>query len=526
MSTVAPAEVPLKETEAYRNRYLIAFTVTMAAMLELLDTSIVNVALPEMQSSLGASLDQIAWVLTGYVVANAIVIPASGWLSSLFGRKHYFAGSLAVFTLASFLCGNAGSLEVMVFARILQGLGGGALLATAQATLYEVFPPEEFGKAQAIFGMGVVVGPTLGPTLGGYITDAFSWHWIFYINIPLGLVAILLTLSFLPDSRFAQQSKKVDTWGIALLVLGIGSLQLMLDRGESQDWFNSAEIIAYAVLGAGGVAAFVWRELTIDYPIVDLRVLKDPQFAAGTAFGFVLGVCLFATVFVLPVYLQSLLGYTAWQTGLVILPGALATAFTNGMMGRFGRKADGRILIAIGIAIFSTTMFHWSRFTLDAGVDDFFWPLITRGIGLGFIFVPLSNLALASLPTKDLGTGSGLYNLSRQLGGSVGIAVVATLLSKFRIQSKGALNAHVTMYDPAARSRFDGLTQLMQSHGASLAEAKAQALAVMNGLVTRQAAMLSFEKIFLLFGLLCLLAVPLLFLMKSGKMAGGGGAAH
>src|SRR3954467_8800087 len=287
--------------DRYRYRYLIAITVSLASVLELLDTSIVNVAIPRMMGNLGATLDQIAWVSTGYIVANVIILPITGWLSAFFGRRRYFAGSIALFTVASFMCGNAGSLGALIFWRIVQGLGGGALLSTSQSILYEVFPREEFGTAMAIFGMGVMVGPTLGPTLGGYITDMYGWPWIFYINIPLGMIALAMTLGYIRDSRFAQKVAAVDWTGLALLIAGIGCLQTFLERGERLDWFESREVLALAVISVSSLVLFVWHELRTAPPIVDLRILRSRQLSAGIAFAAMLGCCLYATVFVLPV---------------------------------------------------------------------------------------------------------------------------------------------------------------------------------------------------------------------------------
>src|SRR5690242_19975125 len=294
--------------DRYKFKYLIAITVSLASVLELLDTSIVNVAIPHMMGNLGATLDQIAWVSTGYIVANVIVLPITGWLSAFFGRRRYFAGSIALFTVASFFCGNAHTLTELVAWRIVQGLGGGALLSTSQAVLYEVFPPEEFGVAMAIFGMGVMVGPTLGPTLGGWLTDSLSWPWIFYINLPFGALAFALTLGLLPDSRFVRKITRIDFLGLALLALGIGTLQTLLERGERLDWFSSRTIVALAVVSAVSLAAFVWHELRTEHPIVDLRILASRQMAAGVAVGAALGLCLYASVFVVPVWLGALRG--------------------------------------------------------------------------------------------------------------------------------------------------------------------------------------------------------------------------
>ena len=511
--------------DRYRYRYVIAVTVSLASVLELLDTSIVNVAIPHMMGNLGATLDQIAWVSTGYIVANVIVLPITGWLSAYFGRRRYFAASIALFVLASFFCGNAHSLGSLVFWRIVQGVGGGALLSTSQAILYEEFPREEYGTAMAIFGVGVMVGPTLGPTLGGYITDAFGWPWIFYINIPIGMLAFALSLSFIHDSLHQERAEQVDYAGLVLLAVGVGTLQTMLERGERLDWFESREVTTYAVISAVSLIAFVWHELVTAHPVVDLRILKSRQLAVGVLFGLVLGVCLYATVFVLPVYLQNLQGFTAEQTGFVILPGALASAFTMASMGRFTGKFDARLSILAGVSIFALSMWKHAHFTTDSGMSDFFWPLIFRGVGLGLIFVPLTNLALADLPMSKIPNGTGLFNLMRQLGGSVGIAISATLLQRFQAIHRADLIANVTQFSEAARERLSGIVALLIAKGTAPALAEAKALRVLDGQVTRQALMLSFEQLFLLFGACFVLSLPLLLLMHRSRGAPGGAAA-
>src|SRR5437773_3747198 len=513
--------------DRYKYKYIIAITVSLASVLELLDTSIVNVAIPHMMGNLGATLDQIAWVSTGYIVANVIVLPITGWLSAYFGRRRYFAASIALFVLASFFCGNAHSLGSLVFWRIVQGVGGGALLSTSQAILYEEFPREEYGTAMAIFGVGVMVGPTLGPTLGGYITDAFGWPWIFYINIPIGMLALALSLSFIQNSRFQVKADKIDYVGLVLLAAGIGTLQTMLERGERLDWFTSREVVTYAVISAVSLVAFVWYELTTEHPVVDLRILKSRQLAVGVVFGLVLGVCLYATIFVLPVYLQNVRNFTANQTGLVILPGALASAFTMAFMGRLQGKFDARLSIAAGVGIFALAMWKHAHFTTESGFHDFFWPLIFRGVGLGLIFVPLTNLALADLPMSKIPNGTGLFNLMRQLGGSVGIALSATLLQRFTAIHRADLAANVTPYAEATRERIAMISNALIARGDVPAIAQTKAIGFLNGIVTREAMMLSFEQLFLLFGSAFVLSLPLLLLMHRNKgMAGGSAAAH
>ena len=511
--------------DRYRFKYLIAITVSLASVLELLDTSIVNVAIPHMMGNLGATLDQIAWVSTGYIVANVIILPITGWLSAYFGRRRYFAGSIALFTVASFMCGNAGTLGALVFWRIIQGLGGGALLSTSQAILYEEFPREEFGTAMAIFGVGVMVGPTLGPTVGGWITDMYGWPWIFYINIPFGMLALALTMSFITDSQHQTRVDRVDFLGLGLLAVGIGALQTMLERGERLDWFASGEVRLLAITSALALISFIWHELTTEQPVVDLRILKSRQLAVGVVFGLVLGICLYATVFVLPVYLQSIRHFTANQTGLVILPGALASAFTMAVMGRTAGKFDARLSIFAGVAIFALSMWKHAHFTTESGMSDFFWPLIFRGVGLGLIFVPLTNLALADLPMSKIPNGTGLFNLMRQLGGSVGIALSATLVQRFTAIHRAELAASVTPYSEVARERLATIANALMARGDAPAIAQTKAVGVLNDIVTTQAKMLSFEQLFLLFGMIFVLSLPLLLLMHRNKGAPAGGAA-
>ncbi|TMQ68132.1 MAG: DHA2 family efflux MFS transporter permease subunit [Candidatus Eisenbacteria bacterium] len=447
----------------------------------------------------------------------------TGWLSSFFGRRRYFAGSIALFTIASFFCGSSHTLAELVFWRILQGIGGGALLSTSQAVLFEVFPRSEYGTAMAIFGMGVMVGPTLGPTFGGWITDTLSWPWIFYINLPFGALAFMLTLTYLRDSRFAQRVQRVDWLGLFLLAAGIGALQTMLEHGERNDWFSSREIVALAALSGTALVSFVLHELRTDHPVIDLRILKNLSFAAGVTFAGALGACLYATVFVLPVYLQQLQGFSANQTGLVILPGALASAFTMAFVGRLQERVSPRLLVSLGACLFTLAMWQWSHFTTLSGGRDFFWPLIVRGVGLGLVFVPLTNLAISGLSMDRIPAGTGLFNLTRQLGGSIGIALSATLLPRFTTQARAVLADHVTRSSQVAWERLTATTQSMIARGTPPGLAETKALRVIDLAVTRQATMLAFTKIFLLFGFAFLIALPLLLFMKrrSGAAAGG-----
>jgi DHA2 family multidrug resistance protein len=526
MATLAlPARPPVLSREAiYRSRYLIAFAVTLASVLELVDTSIVNVAIPHMMGNLGATLDEVAWVSTGYIVANVIVLPLTSWLSDRFGRRNYYTGSILLFTLASFFCGAARSLEGLVLWRVIQGIGGGALISTAQAILFDVFPVRERGTAMAIFGMGVMVGPTLGPTLGGWITDNYSWPWIFYINVPLGLLAAVLTWRSVPEPAHLIRRTRVDWLGLAFLILGIGALQVLLERGESKDWFESREIIAEAIVAGVGVVAFIWHELTTSNPIVNLRFLRNRQIAGGVAFAVVLGFALYSSVFALPVFLQNLLGYSAWDTGRVLFPGAIASAFTMAMMGRLSRRFDARLLVSIGVLLFLWSMWLHYHFTTAIGMNDLLLPMVLRGVGLGFIFVPLTGAAVADLRTDQLAQGTGLFNLARQLGGSFGIAVTATLLSRFTEQSREALLPHLAAGSPSTIGWLQQATARLASLGSSLPEAQQRAHALLEAAVGQQASMVAFEKVFLTMGLTFVAALPLLLLFRVGRARGGAGA--
>ena len=514
------------EADKYKHKYLIAIAVTLAAVLELIDTSIVNVAIPHMMGNLGATLDEISWISTGYIIANVIVIPMSSWLSGYFGRKRYLTWSILLFVAASFFCGAATTLGGLIFWRVVQGLGGGALLSTAQSTLFEAFPPKEVGIGQAMFGVGVMVGPTIGPTLGGYIVDNLNWPWIFYINIPLGLFAAYMVFRYVKDSVHQEKASTIDGTGILLLALCVGSLQWMLERGERFDWFDSRFVTVLGITALVSFVLLIWRELTIDEPIIDLRVLTNRQLAAGVTMGAFLGFALYGSVFVLPVFLQGLHGMTANQTGMIILPGALASAFTMAFVGRNSARLDARFTVPVGAGLFFLSMWMLSRLTFDSGAHDLFWPLVARGVGLGLIFVPLTGATMAELKPNQLAQGTGMFNLTRQLGGSLGIAISATLLSRFTAQSRALLAEHVVIGDPTTLARVDGITRALIAKGMNALMAKQQALMIIDRQLQGQASVLAFSKLYLLSGIALLVSLPLLLLFRSGKSRGHGPAAH
>jgi DHA2 family multidrug resistance protein len=510
--------------EGAEHRYIIAFAVVLAAVMQVIDSSIVNVALPDMMGNLGASLDEIAWVSTGYILASVIVIPLTGFLGDLFGRKRYFVGSIIIFTASSFFCGASGTLTELILWRIVQGVGGGALMTVSQAVLFESFPTEEAGMAMALFGLGVMVGPTIGPTLGGWLTDNYGWPWIFYINLPVGVLAAVMIAGYVHDSAHQKKPAAIDYQGIALLAISVGALQYVLEHGQREDWFDSRLIVSLTAIGVVGGALLLWRELTTEHPVIDFRVMRHRQMWVGTILGVVMGVGLYAMSFTLPVFLQSNLRMTAEQTGFALLPGAIATAISMAVVGRLTNRFDPRILITAGALIFALAAWKLSLVTGESGTDDFFWPLIFRGVGLGLMFVPLTTVTLAQLSPAELPQGTGLYNFFRQLGGSFGIAGIATLLSRYTAQTRSVLADRVVDTDPMALARLKSLTGGMIARGADPWTAKERAFALLDRQLVGQASIISYSKIYVLSALLILVLIPLLALVRETKGAGGGHA--
>jgi len=506
------------------HKYVIAFAVVLAALMQVIDSSIVNVALPDMMGNLGASLDEVAWVSTGYILASVIIIPLTGWLGSFFGRKRYFVGSIIIFTASSFMCGASHSLGMLVFWRIVQGLGGGALMTVSQAVLFEAFPREEAGMAMALFGLGVMVGPTIGPTLGGWLTDNYGWPWIFYINLPVGILAAVMIASYVHDPDYQKKPPSIDYQGIALLAVSVGAIQYVLEHGQREDWFDSRLITWLAVIGVAGGIALLWRELEARHPVIDFRVMRHRQMWVGTVLGVVMGVGLYAMSFTLPVFLQNNLHMTAEQTGITMLPGAIVTAISMAVVGRLTNKIDPRILIMAGALVFAYAAWELSRITGLSGASDFFWPLIWRGAGLGLMFVPLTTVTLAELAPVELPQGTGLYNFFRQLGGSFGIAGIATLIARYTTQLRGQLGDHLTAGDPTTIARVNMLTNGMMARGADAYTAHQRALALLDAQLYGQASVLSYSRIYVLSALLILCLIPLLLLVRETKGAGGGHA--
>jgi DHA2 family multidrug resistance protein len=507
-------------------RLIILVALMLGVLLEVLDTSIVNVAIPDMMGNLGATLDQISWVSTGYIIANVVILPLTGWLSAHFGRKRYLAYSMMLFTAASLFCGLSKTLNMLVFFRILQGVGGAALLSTAQATLLEIFPPNQVGMVQAIFGIGIMVGPTVGPTLGGWITDNYTWPWIFFINLPIGIMAASLTLLFVHDSKSQIKHASIDFVGIFLLAVGIGSLQAVLEKGNREGWFESHLIVGLSICMIVGLVAFVIWELKTPVPAVNLRVLKNRGFTAGTLYGMVLGFGLYGGIFILPIYLQQLRHFSAAQTGWILFPGGMATAFVLPFVGRLMNRVVTRNLVAIGTSGFILSMLMLHRLTLDTSQQQLLWPLILRGASMGFLFLPLNMSALLVLQPRDVPAGTGLFNLSRQLGGSMGIAFLSTFVDHRSAMHSAKLMEHINIYNRVLWLRLNALQGALVAKGTPVGLAKQQAFAIIDRIVQGQSGMLSYEDTFLVIAIVFACALPLVFVLKRvrpGEMTKMGG---
>ncbi|TCC93831.1 DHA2 family efflux MFS transporter permease subunit [Pedobacter frigiditerrae] len=499
-------------------KWIITFTVITASLLELIDTTIVNVAIPQIQGNLGATLEDIAWLSTGYAVANVIILPMSGWLGSRFGRKNYFLTSIIVFTLVSFLCGNATSLNELILFRILQGLAGGGLISTAQAILIETWPREDVGIATALFGLGAVVGPTVGPTIGGYILEIADWPWIFYVNIPVGILAAYCTITFIRETPKDGKGKPVDWYGIGLLAVAVGSLQTLLEKGESEDWFATPYIVVLAATSVFGLLLFIWRELSTDHPIVNLKIMKKRSFSIGMFTSFILGFGLYGSVFVFPVFAQNLLGFTPLQTGKLFIAGGICTISMMPFIGIMLKKGVPAQFMATG-GMFLFFVFCWmlSKSTLASGTDDFFWPLVIRGFGMALLFVPLTTLAMQDLSGPEIGQGSGLNNMSRQLGGSFGIAALTTLIHLRAGGHRANLLTNINDYNPAFTQKLNGLISNFMSRGASYLDAKLMAMKAIEGTVIKQTMLLTYNDAYWVAGLVMLFSIPLLYLQKFKK---------
>jgi DHA2 family multidrug resistance protein len=522
-SLPAPAVAPRANL-----KWFIAVSVALGALLEVVDTSIVNVALTEMQASLGATLSQVSWVVSSYAVANVIILPLTAWLGDRFGKKRYFIFSLIAFTLASILCGISTNLATLVIARVLQGLGGGGLLAKAQSFLFETFPKSEQAMAQAFFGAVVIAGPTIGPTLGGYIVTNIGWRWIFFINIPVGIAAVMMCISFLPeDVPEAQRDKSsVDWTSIALLAAGLGCLQTVLEEGQSDDWFDSPFIVGLSVIAVVSLVVFVRRQLATDHPVVNLRVLRHRSLWAGSILSVIVGMGLYGALFSVPIFAQSILHFTSQQTGMLLLPGALASAVAMPIVAKLLGKFDPRTLLVAGSLIIVTALLQLGRLNPATGAGDLFSPLMIRSFGTVMMFLSLNMATLGPIPKADIGAAAGFFSLTRQLGGSIGVALLTTLLAQRQTYHRAMLAAHVGASDQGVIDRVGMLTAGFISKGYDAISAHALALKMVDGAVSLQAAVMSFGDTFWVTGVLFVCSLPLVLLLGKSKGGGPSMAAH
>lgn len=516
MSAGATTLPRLPADRPHANKWVIAIAVMSSAIMEVLDTSVVNVSLPHISGSLSATIDEATWVLTSYLVANAIILPISGWLSNYFGRKRLLLTVVSGFTISSILCGLAPSLPMLIFFRILQGTTGGGLQPLSQAVLLEEFPPQERGKAMAFWGLGIVAAPILGPTLGGWLTDAYSWRWVFYINVPIGIFSLFMIWRYIWDPPYIRRpAGRVDAWGLGMLAVGMASLQIMLDKGQEEDWFSSHFIVILAILAVVGLTAFVIRELTIPDPIVRFRLFRFRTFTAGIVVVTILGFVLYGSLVLLPLFMQELLGWNAVTAGIWTSPRGIGTALCMPLVGwMLGKGFDGRWMLVFGFIVTAFAFFGYSHMNLQSGTWDIFWHQINQGVGMAFVFVPLTTITMDPIPKQETGYATSLYSVTRNIGSSVGISFVTTWLARRSQFHQSVLVAKITPYNNAMQQAESGARSLFMSRGSPPSLATRQGLAEIYGMVQQQASLLSFVDVFWLMGVMFLVTIPLVFIMR------------
>src|ERR1700760_829199 len=494
---VAPPVTAPQPNLPHINPWIIAIAVMLSTFMEVLDTTVVNVSLPHIAGSLSATIDEATWTLTSYLVSNAIILPLTGWLSNYFGRKRMLMLSVTGFTISSFMCGLAPTLPFLVVCRVIQGACGGSLQPISQAILLESFPPQDRGKAMGFWGLGIVVAPLLGPVLGGWLTDSYSWRWVFYINVPIGLASIVMTRLYVFDPAYIKRAtSRIDYWGIGMLAVGIGLLQVVLDKGQEKDWFATMWITVVAVASVVALVAFALRELLIDHPVVQLRVFKDRTYSTGVFLMSMLGVGLYGTTVLIPLILQTLLGYPALRAGIAMAPRGLGSFIAMPVVGLIITKFDPRKLLTLGLFICAFTLFEFSQLNLQAGYWDFFWPQIEMGLSLGLVFVPLTTITMSNIRKEAMGNATSLFNLVRNLGGSIGISVVNTMQLRLQQTNTNVLGGHVNPLSASARNMMQAMQQMFVSRGGDMAAAARQARDMMFQLVERQANMIAYNTIF------------------------------
>jgi drug resistance transporter, EmrB/QacA subfamily len=522
-----PDQPPVRTEQPWKpaaNPWLVAAAVMLATFMEVLDTSVANVSLTHIAGNLSASTDEATWVLTSYLVSNAVILPASGWLARFFGRRRFMITCIVIFTIASVFCGLARSLGFLILARIVQGAGGGALQPVSQAVMLETFPPEKRGAAMSVYAMGVVVAPILGPTLGGWLTDNYSWRWVFYINVPVGIAAILMCLRFLEDPPYLKTAKagRIDFFGFGCLALWIGSLQVLLDKGQDDDWFSSNFICWLAGLAVIGFIVFLVWELITPHPIVNLSVLKDRNLAIGVLLNFSVGAVLYSTTAVLPQFLQLLLGYPSLQAGLVMSPRGIGAIIGSIVAGRILSKIDGRLWMAQGVAVLALSMFLLGGVTLNISPEAIIWPIIISGFGVTSVFVPMTTFSVATLRRENMGDAAGLTSLVRNLGGSVGISLVTAFVTRSTQVHQSLLVGHLTQFAAPFRDQLSTLQHSLAPQSGQAAQS--QAYGVLYQTLQQQAGLWAYVEQFRMLVLVCLALAPIIFLFRKAKAPSGAAA--
>jgi DHA2 family multidrug resistance protein len=509
------------------NPWLIAVSVMFATFMEVLDTTVVNVSLPHIAGSLSSTIDEATWALTSYLVANAIILPMTGWLASTFGRKRLIMAAVVGFTGSSFLCGLAPNLASLIVFRIIQGATGGVMQPLSQAVLLEAFPPQDRGKAMGFWGLGIVVAPILGPVLGGWLTDTYSWRWVFYINIPVGMASLIMTQLYIFDPPYLRATTKrsIDYWGIGMLAVGIGALQFVLDKGQQEDWFESTLITTLAVISIVCLVALIVHELTTAEPIVDLRVFQVRSYSIGVFLMTIVGFVMYGSMVLLPIMLQTLLGYPPLQAGIAMAPRGVGSFFMMPLTGLLVGRFDPRKLLTLGLIIGGGTMLWLSLLNLQAGYWDIFWPQIVQGAGMSLLFVPLTTIAMDAIPRERMGYATSLFSLMRNIGGSIGIALTSTMLARHTQSTTSLFGANVTATDPTSQSLFLQLRSAFMAAGSDIVTATDRAYAAVFGMVQRQASIVSFVGLFQLLGIIFLAVIPLVILMKRPRSGPSGAAA-
>ncbi|HET9010988.1 MAG TPA: DHA2 family efflux MFS transporter permease subunit [Gemmatimonadaceae bacterium] len=508
------------------NPWIVAIAVMFATFMEVLDTTVVNVSLPHIASSMAATTEEATWAVTSYLVANAIILPMTGWLASRFGRKRLLMMSTAGFTMASFLCGAAPNLASLVIFRIIQGATGGPLQPLSQAVLLESFKPEERGRAMGFWGLGIVVAPILGPVVGGWLTENYTWRWVFYINLPFGLISLLMCQRFVFDPPYLKrESKGIDYWGMGLLVVGIGALQYVLDKGQQDDWFANTTIAVLAVVSGVALTALIIQQLVSKSPIVDLRLFKDRSYAVGVFLMTVLGFVLYGSLVLLPVMLQTLFGFSSYQAGQAMMPRGVGSLVMMPTVGYLTGHVDARKLLIVGLAIGGGTLLWLGQIDLNAGYWEIFWPQLIQGAGLALLFVPLTTVSMATISQERMGYATSMFNLMRNIGGSVGIAITATIQQRERVRIGSYMGENVSAYDASTQTLLAQITSGLVAAGSDMVTATQRAYVILNGMLFRQASMVSFVMLFRLLGVIFLLMIPLVFIMRRPKRGGGASAA-